>query len=105
MHQDPALTLLSMIAAHMWDRTPDKTRLRVVRDMQENARRKFEIVNERLRWSQARLFWQRYVVPGVLRSRLEVWKAYVCREDASMRARSIFVIAAGVLRFFSGNLG
>ncbi len=77
MHQDPTLTLLSMIAAHMWDRTPDKTRLRVVRDMQENARRKFEIVNKRLRWSQARLFWQRYVVPGVLRSRLEVWKAYV----------------------------
>ena len=66
-----------MIAAHMWDRTPDKTRLRVVRDMQEDAKRRFEIVNQRLRWSQACLFWQRYVVPGVLRSRLQTWTAYV----------------------------
>lgn len=65
-------TLLSKLA---WDRLSPEIRVRVRAERVEETHDAFEKINLKIRWMEARNFWNRVVRPNTLQMRFDRWKA------------------------------
>ena len=66
----------ALLTKLLWDRQPDSIKTSILFKEQEAAATRFKIINQKVRWMEAKAWWRRNIRPNILLSRFTFWKEY-----------------------------